>query len=295
MAIGQMETARSKAQSEALESGRFAPASLVQRVPVWPIVILIIAAGFRYWNLLGLPLFVDESLWLRWATNPYEYLPRGAGPLQVLRVSLIGDVNPPLLHWVLLAVLPLSDQPILAARAVAATFGVLAPLGTYLLGTELFGRKVGIVAGLVHAILPLAVFFDRIIHYDALTAACVVYTAWLSARLARRPSLSAAVILGIVLALAIIANPRGATILPAPALAVLLLRDRTPLRLHLPSVCVVYIVTALLAPLSFVGVPLEGIADKILPFALAPVKLWNRPPRSGTETLPASSPGSRCT
>src|SRR4051812_11836870 len=69
MAIGQIETARSKAQPEALESGRFAPASLVQRVPVWPIVILIIAAGFRYWNLLGLPLFVDESLWLRWATN----------------------------------------------------------------------------------------------------------------------------------------------------------------------------------------------------------------------------------
>ena len=43
----------------------------------------------------------------------------------------------------------------------------------------------------------------------------MVYTAWLSARLARRPSLFAAVILGIVLASAIIANPRGATILPA--------------------------------------------------------------------------------
>jgi hypothetical protein len=251
--------------------------SLLARLPFGPIAILAVAATFRFWNLLGLPLFVDESLWLRWATNPYQYLPRGAGPLDVLRVSLIGDVNPPLLHWMLLVVLPWVDQPVLAARAVAATFGLLAVLGTYLLASELFDKRVGVVASLVHAVLPLAVFFDRIIHYDALTAACVVHVAWLSARLARQPSVGAGLILGIVLAAAIIANPRGATIAPAPALALLLLRGRRSLRESLPSFGLAYLTAALLTPLSFVGVSFQQVIDKILPFALAPDEVAGTP------------------
>jgi hypothetical protein len=192
-------------------------------------------------------------------------------------VSLIGDVNPPLLHWILLAVLPWVDQPVLAARAVAATFGLVAVLGTYLLASELFDKRVGVVACLVHAVLPLAVFFDRIIHYDALTAACVVYVAWLSARLARRPSVRAGLILGILLAAALIANPRGATIAPAPVLALLLLRGPRSVRECLPSFAVAYLAAVLLAPLSFVGVPLQQVIDKILPFALAPDEVAGTP------------------
>jgi hypothetical protein len=260
-----------------LQSPASRPATALSRLPIWPIAIIAVAAGFRFWNLLGLPLFVDESLWLRWATNPYQYLPRGAGPLEVLRVSLIGDVNPPLLHWVLLAVLPWVDQPVLAARAVAATFGLLAVLGTYLLAAELFDKRVGVVAGLVHAVLPLAVFFDRLIHYDALTAACVVHVAWLSARLARRPGALGGVLLGVVMAAALIANPRGATILPAPALALALLRGGRSLRECLPAYALAYVATALLAPLSFVGVPLQEVVDKILPFALAPDEVAQTP------------------
>jgi uncharacterized membrane protein len=250
---------------------------LLARLPFGPIAILAVGAAFRFWNLLGLPLFVDESLWLRWATNPYQYLPRGAGALDVLRVSLIGDVNPPLLHWTLLAVLPWVDQPVLAARALTATFGLVAVLGTYLLASELFDKRVGVVASLVHAVLPLAVFFDRIIHYDALTAACVVHVAWLSARLARRPSARAGLILGIVLAAALIANPRGATIAPAPALALLLLRHGRSLRECLPCFGMAYLAAALLAPLSFMGVPLQRVIDKILPFALAPDEVAGTP------------------
>ncbi|HEX3245029.1 MAG TPA: glycosyltransferase family 39 protein [Chloroflexota bacterium] len=242
-----------------------------------PLAIIGVAAAFRFWNLLGLPLFVDESLWLRWALNPYQYLPRGASPLQVLRVSLIGDVNPPLLHWILLAALAWTDHPVWGARAVTATCGTLAALGTYLLGTELFNRRVGAVAGLVHAVLPLAVFFDRLIHYDALTAMCVVYTAWLSARLARHPSKQTAIALGIMLAAAIVANPRGATILPAPALAFLLLRRAGSIRQSLVTFATSYAIAALLAPLSFIGVPLDDVYKKIFGFGLTPGEMLAAP------------------
>ncbi|MFN0070945.1 MAG: glycosyltransferase family 39 protein [Chloroflexota bacterium] len=244
---------------------------------VLPLLVLGVAAAVRFWNLNGLPLFIDESLWLRWALNPYQYLPRGAGFMDVLRVSLIGDINPPLLHWVLLAVLPWVDQPVLGGRATTATFGAFAALGTYLLGTELFNRRVGVVAGFIHAFLPLAVFFDRFIHYDALTATCVVYTAWLSARLARRPGTLGAIALGAVLAAAVIANPRGATIAPAPALAMLLLRGSQPLSACLPALGISYLVAAMLAPLTFIGIPLPAIYEKIFGFGLTPGEVLEAP------------------
>ena len=106
---------------------------------------------------------------------------------------------------------------------------------------------------------------------------CVVYTAWLSARLARRPSKLTAIALGLMLAAAMIANPRGATILPAPALAFLLLHRSGSIRQSLVAFATSYIVAALLAPLSFIGVPLDDVYEKIFGFGLTPGEMLEAP------------------
>lgn len=239
--------------------------------------VLGIAALVRFWDLLALPLFVDESFWLRWAMNPDWYLPDNAGPIEILRVSLIAEQQPPLLHWLLLPLMPWVGQPVLVARMIPAAFGVVAVLGTYLLTREILGSRAAVCAALVHALLPMAVFFDRIVHHDALAASFAVLVAWASVRLARQPSSRWAVITGLLLVLGLVSKTQAVLVAPAPVLAALLFGRRSDAAALFRSLLFTFALVVLLAPISFLGLPPDETGEKVFGFALTPAEVLAMP------------------
>src|SRR5207302_11128702 len=102
-----------------------------------------------------------------------------------------------------------------------------------LLGREIAGNRVGILAAAIAAVYPNLWVNDGLIMSETLTALTVVSAMLLAYRLTRRPRPATAVGLGVVCGLATL--PRAELVLLAPLLAVwfLLPKQRATMRMRL--------------------------------------------------------------
>ena len=123
--------------------------------------IVWLALWIRLVNLYGLPVFVDEGNHLIWAqsfsTNNPVY------PIFMDGKFLMG-VLVALFH-------PLGPGPLWLGRAVIALFSIFSCAACIQIGKQLGSPAIGLSAGLLYAVLPQAVFFERQLLADPLMSA----------------------------------------------------------------------------------------------------------------------------
>lgn len=144
-------------------------------------VVLPVAAA----TLLGLALrlLVRRGLWLDEATS----VAQARLPFREMLLDLVTyDVHPPLHHALLWVWVRLFGASEFSVRAPSVIAGTLLVPALYLLGRELYDRRTGLVAALLGAIAPTAVWYSQEARMYALWMLFVVVAVWAQSRALRR-------------------------------------------------------------------------------------------------------------
>lgn len=144
------------------------------------VLILIFAAATRIMNVSSWPVWTDEG-WSIWATDDAH--------LDVVLDNLAHDRHPPLYFVALRGWRSLAGDSPLALRYLSIAAGLLTVAVTYRIGADVFGRRAGLYAALLLAVLPIAVYYSQEVrHYGGFTL--MVMLSWLCfLRYLRRPRL----------------------------------------------------------------------------------------------------------
>lgn len=136
--------------------------------------------------------------------------------------------HPPLTVLALAPVSRLTDGDEDAMRVTVALVGVAAVVLVGLIGREVAGERVGLLAAGIAALYPNLWMNDGLVMAEAFSALFVAATVLLALRIARAPSVPRAVGLGLVCGLAMLSRGELALLVPLVALPVLWrLRDVT--------------------------------------------------------------------
>jgi uncharacterized membrane protein len=117
--------------------------------------LMALAALLRFVALGKDSLWYDEVLSANYSLG---------GLAAIFRASNLSDpynLYPPLYHVILHFWILLFGHSDPALRSLSALFGTISVLLVYKVGTELFNRKTGLVAGLLLAISPFAIFYSQ--------------------------------------------------------------------------------------------------------------------------------------
>lgn len=161
-----------------------------------PLIISAVTFILRVVNLLNIPIFTDEAIYIRWAQVGLN------DPAQ--RYISLTDGKQPLLTWLMYPTLKIFSDPLFAGRFVSVLSGVFAALGIYFLARELFGRKTAVIASIIYIFSPFALLYDRLALYDSLLAGFGVWCLYLSVLLVRRLRLDTALLLGMTAGLGVL-------------------------------------------------------------------------------------------
>ncbi len=126
----------------------------------WLALALIVALSvfFRYYSLGDTPHWDwDEGVNM----NIAEYL--ADGKIQVFALKYAFFPHPPLFFLLESKVLQFFGDNIVSARAFTAAYGVLITFLLYFVGKELFDAKTGLLASLLYAVFPAAVYWGRLV------------------------------------------------------------------------------------------------------------------------------------
>jgi 4-amino-4-deoxy-L-arabinose transferase-like glycosyltransferase len=212
------------------------------------ILIVLLALALRATDLAPRPLFIDEALHINRAHSALE-----GDYFAGLRVN----------KWLYPVILGLALHPTgpegpWLARALSALFGAATVSVGIALGKTMFNngvdspenRRIGLLTGLVYAVLPMAVFHERQALVDPMMVAFTGLSILLTIRLVRKPRLWVAVLLGLTLATAFLTKLLALPYLGLPVVASLLLsRDRETLKRALTlSALSIIIAVVLIAP-----------------------------------------------
>ena len=225
-------------------------------IPWGPAVALLaLAAVLRCTNLMQMPIFCDEAIYLRWAQMIHQK------PLLNAWISLI-DPKPPLHYWLMAALWDTTTDPLRMGRAISIVTALLMIPALLALARDLellfhgstlglarrdaatlhwpapSGRLVGLIACLLTIVCPYLAFNQRLALADGPFVFESVLAAWASVRLAlairngvgfRRGLLVYSLPLGIIMGLTMLTRQNVSYVLWAlPVMAVLLFRQRGP-------------------------------------------------------------------
>lgn len=156
----------------------------------------------RLYNIMALPIFTDEAIYVRWAQI--------AKNDATWRFISLTDGKQPSFVWAAMIIMRFVQDPLFAGRLVSVIAGLFSMVGLFFLGKELFKSKVvGILASGLYVILPMALVYDRIALYDSLVGAFAVWSLYLEVLLIRRMRLDVALILGMVAGGAVLTKSNG--------------------------------------------------------------------------------------
>lgn len=135
---------------------------LIRSLPIWIIVccVLLIVTALHWISITKLPVFADESIYIRWAQLIID------DPGQYLFFSL-NDGKTPLFIWQLVPFLSVIKDPLAAARLVAVLGGLFQVMVMVLLVRELKGGKVAqVLVAAFTAFLPFWFFHHQMALMD---------------------------------------------------------------------------------------------------------------------------------
>ncbi|MFQ5578420.1 MAG: glycosyltransferase family 39 protein, partial [Anaerolineae bacterium] len=190
---------------------------------------LMLAFALRLANLLRLPVFYDEAIYLKLAGETYKGLDAtvafgASSTLQIWLVALFYGLSPSAL-WV--------------GRFVSAIFGVLTAALCYRIAGQLYRQPwAARLAALLYAVVPYAVFHDRLAQHDGIFAFFAALVVYFSLAVARQPTASPSrpagrrtlvrngILLVLAYGLALLAKRSAILFLAAPPLAVVLFGEK---------------------------------------------------------------------
>ncbi|MBI2371874.1 MAG: glycosyltransferase family 39 protein, partial [Deltaproteobacteria bacterium] len=156
--------------------------SRLPRAHGWPsvLLVLLLALAFRLWDLHAAGETLDEP----------DYAGVGESYIQALWRLDLGEAawagnheHPPIAKYVYgVAGLLGPEAPLRAGRVASALMGALTCLLLVLLGTRLFDRPTGVLAGLILAFLPTVVAHNKVLGLE--TPSMLLVTATLLAAVA---------------------------------------------------------------------------------------------------------------
>jgi 4-amino-4-deoxy-L-arabinose transferase-like glycosyltransferase len=164
--------------------------------------LLVLCAVFlvtRFFRLLSLPMFIDESIYLFWAR----------------RIVADGRFWRPLadgksLHvWLLALVVPWVSEPLWWGRAVSILAGGVGMGAAWALGQRLMSDRAGLIAAGLYVLCPFALFHDRMVLADVLLSSAAALTLLASLSLVDRPSTHRGVALGLALTACVLCKIPG--------------------------------------------------------------------------------------
>jgi len=161
--------------------------------------LLLLYFASRMFDLLKLPIFIDESTHI---TRAITFAETG----QFLGLNQAGKY---LFIWIMSSAVFFDSHLLWTGRLIVVGFGVFGLIGCYLLGRRMFGQRTGLLAAFLYLIVPYTFFYDRMALADNLLTALAIYVLFFSLRLIQKPNLKDTLALGLVLGLANMAKLNG--------------------------------------------------------------------------------------
>lgn len=184
------------------------------------LVILALAVVLRLYNLTHLPIFADEAIYIRWAQ-----VMRAEPTLRFLPLS---DGKQPFYMWSVIPFLKIFSDPLYAGRFTSVLTGMGTLIGIFATSYYLFrNKKVALFGGLIYAISPFSVFFDRMALVDSMLTMFGIWTFFFAVLSAKTLRLDFAMIAGFALG--------GAMLTKSPALFFVVLLPTTALLAKWPK------------------------------------------------------------
>jgi 4-amino-4-deoxy-L-arabinose transferase-like glycosyltransferase len=202
---------------------------LFKRYPDLPVFggLLLIYFLTRLFNLLILPLFTDESIYIYWAKVIEDTHAQWF-------ISLT-DGKPPLLIWLismLLSIFP-TDWYLLAGRLPSVATGAVALIAVYKITGLLFRSiRVSILAALLYIFCPMTLFYDRMALFDSMLNAMLLVSVYFAIRTGRSRQLRDALMWGLFLGLAFLSKPTALVFLPLTVFAAVASLSFKDIRTH---------------------------------------------------------------
>ncbi|MCL4415463.1 MAG: glycosyltransferase family 39 protein [Actinobacteria bacterium] len=158
---------------------------------------IILFLSSRLYRLNSLPIFTDETIYVRWSQIAFH----DAG----WRFISLTDGKQPLFIWFMSILMRFVRDPLLAGRLVSVGAGFVTMIGLFLLGKETFkNRWVGILSALIYSIYPFALVYDRMALYDSLVGTFAVWSLYFEILLVRKVRLDVALILGMIIGMGVL-------------------------------------------------------------------------------------------
>lgn len=146
----------------------------------------------RLYNLLLIPIFTDEAIYVRWA----QIARFDAG----WRFISLTDGKQPSFVWATMVVMRFVQDPLLAGRLVSVGAGLATMVGLFFLGRELFrNRWIGFTSAGLYFLFPIALIYDRMALYEGLVGMFTVWSLYLAVCLVRSLGVDIALILGMAM------------------------------------------------------------------------------------------------
>lgn len=191
------------------------------RVQLALIVLLLLSQFYlRVRNPLEMPAFVDEHYHIGRAEIVYNF---DRNPVQFSNGKLL------FYYWLGLFFVG-GDSALVVGRLAVGVFALVNGAMVAALARALFGSRAMLPALLVYAVMPWSVFFERMALADPFAAGIAAIALWGSIRLARmsRPTAARGALVGLLVALTLLAKLTTTFFLAIPVVAALLLSDIRP-------------------------------------------------------------------
>ncbi|HSA84250.1 MAG TPA: glycosyltransferase family 39 protein, partial [Patescibacteria group bacterium] len=146
----------------------------------------------RFYNILALPLFTDEAIYVRWAQI--------ASNDAAWRFISLTDGKQPMFVWIAMVLMKVIEEPLLAGRVVSVLAGIGSMVGLFFLTNELFkNRKIALLASFLYVLYPFSLVYDRMALYDSLVSMFIIWSLFFEILLVRYKRLDIALILGMII------------------------------------------------------------------------------------------------
>ncbi len=162
-------------------------------------VLKILYLVTRLYNLLLLPIFNDEGIYIRWAKVAWHDA--------TWRFISLTDGKQPLQTWGTIPFLKLfPDDALFAGRLFSVFTGMFALVGLFTLLYYFLGKRSAYIGALLYIFSPYFLFYDRMAMVDSGVNAFFIWILFLSMLLVRTMRLDVALIFGIVAGFGLLAK-----------------------------------------------------------------------------------------
>lgn len=156
----------------------------------------------RFLNILSLPIFTDEAIYVRWSQI--------ANQDSNWRFISLTDGKQPSFVWATMVFLRFISDPLLAGRLVSVMAGFFTMVGLFLLTYELFkSRKIAFLTSLLYILYPFAIVYDRMALYESLVAMFFILSLYLEVLLVKKIRLDVALLLGLIIGGGVLTKTTG--------------------------------------------------------------------------------------